>query len=319
MNLKHLEYLVKIVECGSITKASQKLYVSQPALTKAITIVEQDYGIQIFKRSQKGVALTAEGENFIYYAKNAIHATDILEKTFRSKDKKERSRLSIASQQQDFLYEVLLKTYSSFVDMPVHYVVEECDRSSVAKKVLARQASLGIFIKTAYDGAPLPWRSEEDKLDFFTLDKSNIYMCVGKKSPFWGMDFITHQQARTQPSLVMASDVESANALNLDTDFQSINKEKIVFCNSIECCKYFLLNTDMLLYTSKWTSRYLDDENLHICQMLPMEKDEKFANLPQEHELTLIKRKNTLLNGTDKIFIKHLAEYFNKNPDEVFK
>ncbi len=318
MNFKHLEYLIKIVECGSITKASQKLFISQPALTKAITLVEQDYGIQIFRRSQKGVVLTAEGENFIYYAKSAIHATNILEKTFRSKDKKERSHLSIAAQQQDFLYDILLKTYNSFTDMSLHYVFEECDRSSVAKKVLTRQASLGIFIKTAYDGAPLPWRLEEEKLDFFTLDTSNIYMCVGKKSPFWGMDFLTHQQAKTQPTLILSSDLESANALNLDTDFQSINTEKIVFCNSIECCRHFLLNTDMLLYTSKWTKKYLDDDNLYFSQMQPMQKNEKFANLPQIHELTLIKRKNTLLNSTEKNFIEKLANYFDKNTDDIF-
>ena len=50
VKLKQLEYLLKIVECGSITKAARELYISQPSLTKSIVSLEEEYRIQILIR-----------------------------------------------------------------------------------------------------------------------------------------------------------------------------------------------------------------------------------------------------------------------------
>ena len=72
MNFKQLEYFVKIVECGSITKASQALYTSQPNLTKSIASLEEEYNIILFDRKTKGVSLTQNGRKFLYYANSIL-------------------------------------------------------------------------------------------------------------------------------------------------------------------------------------------------------------------------------------------------------
>ncbi|MBQ5699651.1 MAG: LysR family transcriptional regulator, partial [Lachnospiraceae bacterium] len=50
MQIKQLEYLVKIVENGSISKAAEQLYITQPNLTKAVSSLEKEYGIRLFNR-----------------------------------------------------------------------------------------------------------------------------------------------------------------------------------------------------------------------------------------------------------------------------
>ena len=68
MQIQQLEYLMKVVECGSITRAAQQLFLSQPSLTKSISNLESEYHIKIFDRRPKGIQLTPEGKEFLYYA-----------------------------------------------------------------------------------------------------------------------------------------------------------------------------------------------------------------------------------------------------------
>ena len=72
MNLVHLKYAVEVAETGSINKASEKLYVSQPNLSRAIKDLEASLGVTIFDRSAKGMVLTPDGEVFVRYARSIL-------------------------------------------------------------------------------------------------------------------------------------------------------------------------------------------------------------------------------------------------------
>ena len=50
MNLQHLEYLIEIENCGSISKAARRLFVTQPYLSRILKEVESEYGITVFTR-----------------------------------------------------------------------------------------------------------------------------------------------------------------------------------------------------------------------------------------------------------------------------
>ena len=103
MRLAQLEYFIKIAECGSITKAAQELFMSQPSLTKSIGNLEHEYNIQLLARTPKGIQLTPQGREFLEYAKAAVNACQALESNFGSKQNKKIQRLVIAIQQFDFL------------------------------------------------------------------------------------------------------------------------------------------------------------------------------------------------------------------------
>lgn len=66
-------YMLKALqEEGSITKASESLYISQPALTKRIKQLENDFNVRIITRSSKGIRFTQEGKYLVTYAKEMI-------------------------------------------------------------------------------------------------------------------------------------------------------------------------------------------------------------------------------------------------------
>ena len=69
MTLQQLNYAITIAESGSLNKAAEILYVSQPSLSSALQELEKEVGIQLFYRSGRGVSLTQDGAEFISYAR----------------------------------------------------------------------------------------------------------------------------------------------------------------------------------------------------------------------------------------------------------
>lgn len=95
MNPKHLEFFAAVVQYGSINKAAQELYVSQPHLSHIIRDIEDEVGVPLLKRSKQGVTLTPEGEEFLKYAKIILKEMENL-KLFSRRSKPHKERLSVS-------------------------------------------------------------------------------------------------------------------------------------------------------------------------------------------------------------------------------
>ena len=63
MTLLQLKYIVTVAKQGSINKAAKELFIAQPSLTAAIKELEQELGITIFSRTNKGVIVSTEGKS----------------------------------------------------------------------------------------------------------------------------------------------------------------------------------------------------------------------------------------------------------------
>lgn len=76
MDFKQLEYFKTIYEEGSISKAAEKLYISQQGLSKAILSLEKELDCKLFERNPKGVVLTEAGENLLSYVDRVLQERD---------------------------------------------------------------------------------------------------------------------------------------------------------------------------------------------------------------------------------------------------
>ena len=72
MNIKHIQYVLTVLREGSITGASKKLYVSQPALSQTIKQIEQDLGAPIFDRTTDPISLTYAGQKYVDAAQQML-------------------------------------------------------------------------------------------------------------------------------------------------------------------------------------------------------------------------------------------------------
>jgi DNA-binding transcriptional LysR family regulator len=90
MNLKdHLEklpYFFEVAKCGSIREASEKLFITQPSITKSIKILEESIDKKLFKRMPRGMTLTKEGEILQCYCYQLFSHLGDIEKTLEAPD-----------------------------------------------------------------------------------------------------------------------------------------------------------------------------------------------------------------------------------------
>ena len=76
MELRHLRYYIAVAEALNFTRAAGKLHVAQPALSKQVQDLEDEIGVDLLKRSPRGVTLTAEGVLFLEEAREIIARTE---------------------------------------------------------------------------------------------------------------------------------------------------------------------------------------------------------------------------------------------------
>ena len=82
MTLQQLSYFVTVAECGNITDAAEKLFISQPSLSAAIHNLEKEMGVIAFVRSNKGVLLTREGEELLSFSRMLLEQAEIMQEHF---------------------------------------------------------------------------------------------------------------------------------------------------------------------------------------------------------------------------------------------
>ncbi len=83
MNILHMKYAVEVAKSGSLSKASEVLLTAVPNISRSIKELEGDLGITIFERTPKGMFLTADGEEFMLYAKGILSQIETMEKFYR--------------------------------------------------------------------------------------------------------------------------------------------------------------------------------------------------------------------------------------------
>ena len=94
MTLTQLEYVVKIADTKSMNKAAAELFVSQPALSGAIKDLEKEIHTELFIRTNRGIVITTEGEEFLSYARQMLELNKLIEERYAG-NKQAKKKFSV--------------------------------------------------------------------------------------------------------------------------------------------------------------------------------------------------------------------------------
>ena len=86
MTVRHMNIFIEVYRSGSITRASEKLFMTQPAVTRAVKELENYYGVRLFERINRRLMVTEAGRQFYNYAIHIADSFDALEKGLRNWD-----------------------------------------------------------------------------------------------------------------------------------------------------------------------------------------------------------------------------------------
>ncbi len=113
MDLRQLEMFQAIVETGSFTRAGEKLFVSQSAISRQIKLLEDELGDQLFKRIHKRIHLTPTGEIVLQYSQKIFNELRLLNAEIADLTHLKRGSLHLAGGMSvcTYLFPVLLREY----------------------------------------------------------------------------------------------------------------------------------------------------------------------------------------------------------------
>ncbi|MDB6080153.1 MAG: hypothetical protein JWO82_3900 [Akkermansiaceae bacterium] len=154
MELRHLRYYVAVAEALNFTKAAARLRVAQPSLSRQMQGLEDEIGVDLMKRSSRGVTLTAEGKLFLDEVRQVIARTDESVNKVRALARGEYGELHIGYG-PSVSVEILPPALAAFKnDVPhVKLVLHDLSSNEMAEALRRGTLDLGIMVSPTEENA----------------------------------------------------------------------------------------------------------------------------------------------------------------------
>ena len=200
MTLQQLRYVIMVAETGTITEAAKKLYISQPSLTNAIHELEKEMNLVIFQRTNKGILLSREGEEFLGYARQVLEQAAILEDKYKGNGGGKK-QFCVSTQHYSF-------AVNAFVDLIKEYGQEEYDFSlretqtyEIIEDVAHMRSEIGILFLNDFNETVLRKILKTNDLEFHGLFVAKPHVFISRKHPLADRQVITNQELEEYPYL----------------------------------------------------------------------------------------------------------------------
>ena len=182
MTLQQLNYIITISETGSINKAAEKLYVSQPSLTSAIKELEKELGIVLFNRTGRGVTLTADGLDFLPYARQVVgQYMNLLEKYGKAGER--RKKFGVSCQHYSFAVKAFVEMVKSYDTAKYDFALRETKTLNVISDVAQLHSEIGILYLSDFNRKAILKLLKSNGLEFHRLINCNAYVYLWRGHP----------------------------------------------------------------------------------------------------------------------------------------
>lgn len=182
-NLSQYKIFYEVAKAGNISKAAKELYISQPAISKAIGKLEDSLGLSLFTRSSRGVQLTSEGEILFEHAREAFEALERGEQELRRIQEFDIGHLRIGVSNTLCKY-VLLPYLKTFIDQYPHMkvTIESQSTAQTLNRLEQQKIDLGLVAEPSVrkDLAFIPVMDIQDIFVSTRNYMDNLYLREGR-------------------------------------------------------------------------------------------------------------------------------------------
>lgn len=244
MNIKHAQYMLTVLQEGSITNAAKKLYISQPSLSQMIKLVENNLGTPIFNRTTDPITLTYAGEKYIEAARQILTINNNLQKEIDEINHEDHGviRLGIPVQRAMQVLPYILPKFKEkypFVNVEVH------EHGSATTESLVLEGGVDFACLTTFPKhEELEYiLVETEELVLLTSKNSNIAKRIPDGTPIDITEakdetFINiksgHSVRTTQDRLFIQKDIQPK--VLLETMSIEVGKRTAIACDAVMIC-----------------------------------------------------------------------------------
>ena len=200
MTIQQLKYIITISENGSLNKAAEVLFMTQPSLTSAVHELEKELGITLFNRGGKGVTLTNDGTEFLQYARQVVAQYDrLLEKYGRGGTL--RKKFGISTQHYSFAVKSFVEMVKQFDTDEYEFAIRETKTSEVIEDVTTGKSEVGILYLSDFNRKAIGKFLKSNQLEFHPLIQCEPYVYLWKGHPLAKQKSIRLAELRDYPCL----------------------------------------------------------------------------------------------------------------------
>lgn len=299
MTLNQLNYIITIAESGSINKAAEQLYLSQPSLTGAVQDLERELGITLFHRSGRGVTLTGDGAEFLLYAKQLYgQYENILEKY--GKNGSLKKKFGVSTQHYSFAVKAFVEMAKEFDMSKYELAIRETRTAEVIRDVSTMKSEIGVLYLCDFNRKSLEKMLRTAGLEFHHLIECQAYVYLWKEHPLAKEESISFRQLEEYPCLAFEQGDNSS--FYLAEEILSDNEyPQIIRAND----RATMLNLMVGLNGYTLCSGIICEElNGNQFAAVPFRDDEENRNSTME--IGYVVRKNTFLSRMGEIYVQAL-------------
>ena len=200
MTLQQLRYVTMVAKTGTITEAANKLYISQPSLTSAIHELENEMNIFIFRRTNKGVSVTKEGEDFLGYARQVLEQAAILEDKYK-KNSGGKKQFCVSTQHYSFAVNAFVDLIKKYGQDEYDFSIRETQTYEIIEDVAKMRSELGILFLNDFNETVINKILKSHELEFTQLFVAKPHVFISRKHPLADKKIITNSELELYPYL----------------------------------------------------------------------------------------------------------------------
>jgi len=298
MTITQLKYVVAISASASMREASTKLYVSQPALSSTIRDLEEEIGVRIFERTNKGISLTDAGTEFLGFAKQAVSQYELVENKYLSSNSA-TEYYSISVQHYVFAIHAFVNAIKKRRSDNFSYLINETRTDEVLSNVRDYKSEIGVISYSGNNRNIINKLFREYDLEFYPLMKCDTYAYLSKSHPLADREELSVEDLKEYPCVTFDQSNESEFYLSEEAlsgfDFKKVirSNDRATSCEVIDMLQGFAIGTGIMI-----DSNVLKDTFVSI-------------KLKEEDPLFIgyIMKKKHVLSDFGKIIVHELEKY----------
>lgn len=182
LTLQQLRYAIEIANSGSMNEAAKRLFVSQPSLSNAIKELESELGITIFERNNRGISISAEGIEFLGYARQIIEQTEFMENRYTGK-KRSPVYFSVSTQHYAFVVDAFVRLMKERNVSEYNFSLRETQTYEIIEDVRTLRSDLGILYINESNYKVMNKLFSDGNLKFTPLFNTNPHVYVRAGHP----------------------------------------------------------------------------------------------------------------------------------------
>lgn len=200
MTIAQLKYAIAVAGSNSMNEAAGKLFISQPSLSTAIKELETELAIELFRRTNRGIVLTPEGEEFIGYARQVVQQYELVENKYINKEN-QKKKFSVSTQHYAFAVNAFAKMVQQFGMDEYEFAIYETKTNNVIEDVKNFKSEIGILYLNDFNRKVLTKIFNDSNLEFHELLRCGIYVYMWKQHPLAAKKEVTLEELESYPCL----------------------------------------------------------------------------------------------------------------------